>query len=136
STFEPPYPATLTANDDLILLGYNLDPEKPAPGSTLWVTLYWQALADVRHDYVILLRLLDEQQQEVAYWLGRPVRSGYPTTEWQAGQIVQDPWRLELPPDLKPGPYDLEVALFDAASEAEVTRSRLGPVTVLSVVTQ
>jgi hypothetical protein len=50
--------------------------------------------------------------------------------------MVQDPWRLELPPDLKPALYDLEVALFDAASEAEVTRSRLGPVTVLSVVTQ
>jgi hypothetical protein len=102
----------------------------------MWVTLYWRALADVTHDYVILLRLLDEQQQEVAYWLGRPVRSGYPTTAWQAGQIVQDPWRLELPPGLKPALYDLEVALFDAASEAEVTRSRLGPVTALSAATQ
>jgi hypothetical protein len=135
-TFEPPHPVKLAVNDDLVLLGYNLEPEKSAPGSRMWVTLYWRALADVTHDYVILLRLLDEQQQEVAYWLGRPVRSGYPTTAWQAGQIVQDPWRLELPPGLKPALYDLEVALFDAASEAEVTRSRLGPVTALSAATQ
>jgi hypothetical protein len=88
------------------------------------------------HDYVILLRLLNNRQQELVYWLGRPVRSGYPTTEWKVNQIVQDPWRLQLPSDTQPGPYELEIALFDAASETEVARARLGTITVLPAVTQ
>ena len=129
-TYEPPHLAQLSANDDLVLLGYKLEPEKAAPGSALWVTLYWQALTDVTHDYVILLRLLDDQQQEVAYWLGRPVRSGYPTTEWQARQIVQDPWLLTIPADARPSPYQLEVAIFDAESQAEVNRQALRQITI------
>ncbi|MFW9998408.1 MAG: ArnT family glycosyltransferase, partial [Candidatus Odinarchaeota archaeon] len=125
-TFEPPYPAHLLANDEVILLGYDFyaNPTSPEPG--VWLTLYWQALADVTRDYVILLRLLDNDQQEVAYWLGRPVRSGYPTTEWKARQIVQDPWLLTLPTEVEPGPYQLEVAVFDAGSEIEVARQIVG----------
>ncbi len=131
-TFQAPSPSHLRANDDLILLGYDLEPKTSRPGSALWLTLYWQGLTDVTHDYVILLRLLDETQQEMAYWLGRPVRSGYPTTEWKAGQIVQDPWQLTLPPDAGPGLYDLEIALFDADTEAEVIRAQLEPLTIQS----
>jgi hypothetical protein len=125
-TFEPPYPAHLLANDEVSLLGYDFHFNPTSPEPDVWLTLYWQALADVTRDYVILLRLLDDEQQEVAYWLGRPVRSGYPTTEWQARQIVQDPWLLTLPTEAKPGPYQLEVAVFDAGSETEVARQIVG----------
>jgi hypothetical protein len=125
ATFQPPRPFKLTINDDLILAGYKLEPESATAGARVWVTLYWQAVADVTHDYVILLRLLDQEGQEMAYWLGRPVRSGYPSTEWQSGQIVQDPWLLLLPADAKLGTYPLEVAVFDAATEAEINRQVL-----------
>ncbi|MCL4300483.1 MAG: glycosyltransferase family 39 protein [Anaerolineae bacterium] len=131
-TFQPPHPFRLAVNDDLALAGYNLEPEKTAPGTNVWVTLYWQALANVTHDYVILLRLLDQEGQEAAYWLGRPVRSGYPSTEWRSGQIVQDPWLLNLPAEVKPGIYQLEVAVFDAATEAEVSRQGLSQIPVIA----
>jgi hypothetical protein len=131
-TFQPPEPARLTANQDLALLGYRLDPASAAPGAELWLTLYWQALTPVTHDYVILVRILAETGSELAYWLGRPVRSGYPTTAWQVKQVVQDPWRLTLPATAKPGSYTLEIALFDAATEIEVIRQKLGSLTVTS----
>ena len=129
-TFLPAHPAQLPVNTDLAFLGYDLDSQQLAPGSTVWVTLYWQALADVSHDYVILLRLLDDRQQEAAYWLGRPVRSGYPTTGWLAGQVVQDPWLLTIPTEASPGVYRVELAIFDAASEAELGRQTLTRLTV------
>jgi hypothetical protein len=130
--FQPPHPGRLMVNEDLTLLGYDLDPDTSTPGSALWVTLYWQALTDVTHDYVILLRLLDVRQEEVAYWLGRPVRSGYPTTEWQAWQIVQDPWLLIIPPEATPGSYQLEIAIFDAATQAELDRQTVGRIIINS----
>lgn len=131
-TFQPPHSFRLEVNDDLALAGYDLEPEKTAAGAKMWVTLYWQALTAVSHDYVILLRLLDQEGQEAAYWLGRPVRSGYPTTAWQAGQIIQDPWLLAIPAEVKPGLYQLEVAVFDAATEAEVSRQGLSQVNVIA----
>jgi hypothetical protein len=130
--FRPPRPARLAANDELELLGYKLDPDQTAPGSPVWATLYWGARADVTHDYIILLRLVDEAGVELAYWLGRPVRSGYPTPQWQAGQIVQDPWRLNLAPTTQPGDYQLEIAIFDAATEKEIIRQKLGRLIVKS----
>jgi len=126
--FQAPYPEPLTFADDLTLLGYDLSTDLSSPTPATWVTLYWHAPTKIRHDYVILLRLLDNRQQEVAYWLGRPVRSGYPTTAWQVGQIVQDPWLLAWPPEATAGTYGLEIAVFDAASETEVGRYRLGEV--------
>jgi len=127
-SLQLPHPAQLPAYDDLTLLGYEVTPKELSPDPTVWLTLYWQALADVTHDYVILIRLLDERDQEVIYWLGRPVRSGYSTPGWRAGQIVQDPWLLALPPNIPPDTYRLEVALFDAATEAEVSRRIIGEI--------
>lgn len=127
---EPPQPRRLAVNGELELLGYGLSADTVSPAGELWLTLYWQAGQTISHDYVILLRLLDARDEELAFWLGRPVRSGYPTTEWQAGQPVQDPWRLTLPPEAGPGRYQLEIALFEAESQTEVARTRLGELVV------
>jgi hypothetical protein len=82
----------------------------------------------VQRDYVVNLRLLNAANEEVSYWLGRPVRSGYPTHRWRAGQLVQDPWLLALPAELPASRYSLELVLFDAETEAEITRTLLGTV--------
>jgi hypothetical protein len=62
---------------------------------------------------------------EVTYWLGRPVYSGYPTSKWVAGQVVQDPWELWLPEGVPPGEYEMELVLFDGVSGEPVARTRL-----------
>jgi hypothetical protein len=77
------------------------------------------------------VQLLDGQGEEAAYWLGRPVMSGYPTQQWSQGEIVRDPWRLRLPGEITPGEYRLRVSLFDAASQDEVSQTDLGTVRVV-----
>lgn len=121
----PAYPLQLNIGPALELAGYNLEPSTAQPGEPVWLTLFWQAHADVAKDYVINVRLLDKTGQEAVYWLGRPVRSGYPTTEWRTGQVVQDPWRLQIPAEIRPGGYSFEIVIFDAATGAEVKRQRL-----------
>jgi hypothetical protein len=59
------------------------------------------------------------------------VLSSYPTTQWAAGEIVADPWRLELPANLSPGDYILQVTLFDAATQAQAGQTKLGAITVI-----
>jgi hypothetical protein len=116
---------SLNLGGELMLAGYDLDPELAAPGEPVWLVLRWQALETVGHDYVVNIRLLDAQGKEATYWLGRPVRSSYPTNGWQAGQVVQDPWRLILPKDVPAGQYQVDVVIFDAATQQEVGRDRL-----------
>jgi hypothetical protein len=121
----PPHDLSLNLGGELALAGYDLDPEQAAPGELVWLVLRWQALKAVERDYVVNIRLLDAQGKEATYWLGRPVRSSYPTNKWQAGQVVQDPWRLILPKDVPAGQYQVEVVIFDAATQQEVGRARL-----------
>jgi hypothetical protein len=112
--------------DELELVGYQLDDDQVKPGESVWLTLYWQALNGVSHDYVLALQLLDAAGAEVTYWLGRPLRSSYPTDRWQKQQAMQDPWRLDLPAQVPAGSYILRLALFDAETQAKMGEVDLG----------
>jgi hypothetical protein len=125
-SIQPPVPLGLVVQDELSLVGYSLDTDRVTAGGSVWLTLYWQALTDVSRDYVIGMQLLDATGAEVAYLLGRPVRSSYSTDRWQAQQVVQDPWRLDLPSDLSPSEYTLQLAVFDAGTQSEVAKVVLG----------
>ena len=128
---HPSHNVNLSLDGKLTLVGYDIDPELTTPGESVWLVFYWQALEDVERDYVVNLRLLDATGEEVAYWLGRPVRSSYPTNTWQAGQVVQDPWRLTIPSDVPAGQYQLEVVIFDAATRQEVDRTSLQAIKIV-----
>lgn len=130
-TIRPSVPLDFAFQDELSLAGYELNTDRITPGKSVWLTLYWQALTDVSHDYVVGLQLLDATGAEATYWLGRPVRSSYSTDQWQMQQVVQDPWRLDLPPEVLPGDYTLRLTLFDAETQAEVGRATLGQVSVV-----
>jgi hypothetical protein len=96
------------------------------------VTLYWRAIDETTHDYVIALRMLDQYGGEVALGLGRPVRNSFPTQTWPANASVRDPWHVSLPPDLAPGEYQLTLSLFDAADSTEQAQARLGTMDVVA----
>jgi 4-amino-4-deoxy-L-arabinose transferase-like glycosyltransferase len=116
---------------EVSLLGFDLPDNTFVLSDDNWLVLYWQAEADVNKDYVIGLQLLDSDAEEAAYWLGRPVMSGYPTSEWTAGEIVRDPWRLELPEGVVPNDYTLSVTLFDAENQTAVGQVSLDEVSVV-----
>jgi len=125
---------------DLLLRGYDVSSTEgvkvpsyaPIPGEALWVTLYWRAIHETTHDYVIALRMLDQYGGEVALGLGRPVRNSFPTQTWPANASVRDPWRVSLPLDLTPGAYQLTISLFDAADSTELAQVRLGTMDVVA----
>lgn len=115
---------------EISLLGFDLLDNIYTLSDDNWLTLYWQADADVGTDYVIGVQLVDPDGKEIAYWLGRPVTSGYPTSEWITGEIIRDPWLLKLPPAVLPGDYELRLTLFDGETGLAVNQLTLGEVPV------
>jgi hypothetical protein len=82
------------------------------PGGTLEVTLTWQALAPIEDDYTVFLHVLDAADGidgQVDAW---PVQGTYPTSQWSAGEIITDPYRIPIAPDAAPGVYRLEVGWY------------------------
>ncbi|MFN2226729.1 MAG: hypothetical protein ACK2UY_10485 [Anaerolineae bacterium] len=94
------------------LLGYSLGAEQVAPGGTLLLTLYWQALAPMEERYTVFTHLLDAGGQIQAQMDGEPQAGGLPTDRWSMGQIVQDNYALEVSPQAQPGPHLLEVGMY------------------------
>ena len=88
----------------------------PAPGDTLQATLYLQALSPQDHSYKVFAHLVDDTGKLWAQHDAVPRAWGYPTTEWQVGEIVADRIWLPLPADAPPGMYHVFVGMYDEAT--------------------
>ncbi len=113
--FEPPpmqHPLQTNFADQIALLGYDLAPPEPKPGSTLRLTLYWQAQAEMDQDYTVFVHLLDAEGRLVAQHDGQPGGGSLPTSSWVGDEVIADEHPLGLDPNLPPGSYRLEVGLY------------------------
>lgn len=114
---QPDHVAVATVGDTARLLGYSLDAERVAPGDTLHLTLYWQALAPMDGDYTVFTHLVGGHNPATdgPLWAGhdsQPDGGHYPTTAWQSGQVVLDVHPLAIPADAPPGAYQLQAGLY------------------------
>jgi hypothetical protein len=115
--FAIPQPADAALAPDIELLGYASPDQVLTADLPTWLTLFWQAAARPA-DYVVELTLVDTTGVEITRWRGRPGHDHYPTSDWQAGEIVRDVWALQVPPETSPGLYDLELRLLRADGSA------------------
>jgi hypothetical protein len=117
---EPAQPLLATFDDAVQLIGYTIEPEQPKPGESLRLTLYWQAIASLRHDYTVFVHLRQPHSnnastgsaQVVAQADHQPLDSRYPTTLWPSGETIRESSQLALPANLPPGDYELWVGLY------------------------
>jgi len=100
----------------IALLGYDLEPEVGQPGGMLTVNLYWKALSEIPTSYTYFVHLLDGSNVVRAQQDRIPGGGDFPTTAWLPGEVVVETCRLNLPADLTPGQYLLEVGWYDAAT--------------------
>ena len=107
------------------LLGFSVSAEEVAPGDTLYLTLYWQALAPLDKEYTVFTHLLGENNPATngPLWAGhdsQPDGGQYPTTAWQPGELVLDVHALAVPAEAPPGEYQLEAGLYLLATMARL----------------
>jgi len=81
-------------------------------GQVLPLTLYWKAIDRVLGDYSIFLHLLGPDGQRVAQDDGPALSGLQPMPYWLEGELLPDRRSLQLPGDLQPGQYRLEVGLY------------------------
>lgn len=106
------------------LLGYNLPATTMTAGETLYLDLYWQALATPAENYRAFVHLTDgqtlwgQQDDEPACRL--------PTSIWRPGQRSVGQFRLPIKPDTPPGRYPLIIGLYRADNLERLTISAGG----------
>ncbi|MCS6802032.1 MAG: hypothetical protein RMM58_08850 [Chloroflexota bacterium] len=81
-------------------------------GAVIDLTLHWQLLRDVDQGYTVFVHLLDPLGRRVAQQDNQPGGGFAPTTSWQRGVAVADPYRLRLPRDALPGVYQIDIGWY------------------------
>ena len=100
--------------EQLRLVGYGLDRETVQPGETIYLTLYWQALAPMEVDYSVFVHLVGEEDLIVVQRDSYPGRGNRPTSGWSIGPIVEDAYPISIPATaLAPRTYRLVVGAYD-----------------------
>jgi hypothetical protein len=77
------------------------------------LTLVWQAETQPAADYTVFVHVL-RPDGTCCVWQSDAMPRGdaYPTTRWQPGEVVVDPYAIILPADVPPGEYPIEVGLY------------------------
>ncbi len=105
------HPLSANLDGKVRLLGYNMTGAF-RPGNEVHLTLFWQALKAMDKDYTVFIHLADPQDHIWGQKDNPPVDGFYPTTTWEAGEIVRDQYDLGISPDTPPGQYQIEVGMY------------------------
>jgi 4-amino-4-deoxy-L-arabinose transferase-like glycosyltransferase len=97
---------------NIVLLGYDLEVVREEAIHLLKLNLYWRSDAPVMVDYTTFVHVLNQAGDVVAQKDQPPLGGAYPTTLWDAGEIIADEVIVSLPADS----YRLAVGLYDFQS--------------------
>ncbi len=81
-----------TFSDQIVLRGYDVQ----SRANQIELTLYWQALAQPPHAYTVFAHVVDATGQVVGQQDNMPVKNQLPTSCWQPGEYVSDPYTIAL----------------------------------------
>jgi len=99
------------------LVGYDI---QTSQAHTLTVTLDWRSVAAPEDEWTVFVHLLDPSGNTIAQHDGPPRGGDYPTWAWRMGDRILDTHTLALPPDLPPGPYRLQVGLYQPEGDTRM----------------
>ena len=99
------------------LAGYDLLTTDLAPGESMQLLLYWQALTRLNRDYTIFVHVLDESGQIAAQWDAMPRENTFFTTAWPVGEVVDDLRQVPLPHDMPPGEYQIALGMYHGPTD-------------------
>ncbi|MFB0520298.1 MAG: hypothetical protein ACETWD_02580 [Desulfatiglandales bacterium] len=105
------HPLEAELESKVSLLGYNIE-SGFRPGDGIHLTFFWQALTKMEEDYTVFIHLIDEEGELQGQKDSEPVDGFYPTTAWEAGEIVRDQYDLVISPEAPPGEYRIEVGMY------------------------
>jgi hypothetical protein len=83
-----------------------------APGDPLQMTLYWLTHEKADRDYTVFVHVQDAAGQVITGWDSMPRENTFPTTEWPAGQVIDDRRVIPLPKDIPLGEYQVVLGMY------------------------
>jgi hypothetical protein len=113
-------------------LGSTTIPQTISPGDVLPLGLYWRARSKPQGDYLAVVQLRDSTGHVVFEQSSRPASGTYPTTQWNAGEVLLDWHDLTIPADFAVGNYQIAVLLRDSSTGASLGETGISSLSVVN----
>ena len=117
---------------ELRLLGHDIGERSIVAGDTLYLRLFWEAVAELDTAYRLQLGLRAEDGRLYGATAFELVNTDYPTTQWREEQLLQERYYLPTSEHVPTGEAEVELNLLDGEGEVVLA----DPVTVARVWTQ
>jgi len=124
----PKLEASLTP--DVTLLSASPPSGNATVGDNLAITTVWRAEVQPSQPYNIGLLWLNASGKVAAVSTPAPPTPGYPTDQWQAGDVWRGMSHFYVPGRLTAGAYDAAIQLFDGAGQSVGDHAVIGRVLV------
>ncbi len=85
------------------------------------LTLYWRAITPQNQDLTVFTQLLTPQGQQISGDDNIPNNGTAPVTTWAVDVVQADLHRIELPPDLPAGQYQIITGLYNSSTLERIT---------------
>jgi arylsulfatase A-like enzyme len=93
-------PLNVAFEDGIDLLGYVVDKKKIAKGAKQTIALYWSARDRVSRDYQVFIHVHKSRSRKIVFKVDHaPANNSYPTSSWNAGEIIKDEFTFTVPED-------------------------------------
>jgi len=99
--------------DAIEMIGWSANPATLKPG-TLQLEIVWQAKRAMDRRYTAFAHLEQVAGNKIAQDDHEPRHGDYPTTHWATNEMVRETYTFNVPQDLSPGKYVLQVGWYDS----------------------
>jgi hypothetical protein len=124
-TFERPrgiqHPTEARLGEHAGLIGYGLSAESAPPGSTLTLTLYWQALGPMSQSYKVFTHLVGPDGEIWGQKDSLPGEGSLPTSGWVEGEYLVDSYQILVKPEAPGGEYVIEIGMYEESMGTRLT---------------
>jgi hypothetical protein len=103
---------------ELVLVGFGIDQEAVLAGQTVALRVYWEAQAEMETAYRLAVNLRDAGGKVYEGGEYDLVNTGYPTTEWRAGEALRGVYDVAVSGEAPTGEMAVEVNLLEEGEKA------------------
>ncbi|RME70535.1 MAG: serine/threonine-protein kinase [Chloroflexi bacterium] len=97
----------------ILLTAYEIPRLQFRPGEAIDLTFFWQATTPPAEAYHLFVYLTTPQGGIVSQVEGPPLGGTRPTSTWNIGEVIVDPYRLPIPPTTIAGDYQVRVGFLN-----------------------
>src|SRR5262245_25023725 len=103
------------------ILGVDLDTDVVEPGKPFTITIYWKVNQPVTDGWRMFFHVNGVQKSQFINHDHTPLGGKYPVSQWKAGEILRDVYKVALPPNFDSPDVSIYTGLWKGPLRMKVT---------------